>query len=193
MRATTRLVDGALNRRAGTVALYLAGLLVAVIALAKLGLTVNTTSSMPIGLYRVHPAAAIERGATVQVCAPDEVARLGAARGYLPPGNCASGRAPLLKIAVGIPGDIVVVRNDAITVNGQRLTPSARASHDTRGRPLDRIPVGTYVLGADQLWLWTPYARSWDSRYFGPVSLHAVRGVARLLIPFARLGDGGPS
>lgn len=182
------------NRRLASVALYLAALMLAVAGLAQLGLTLNVTASMPVGLYRLQRVSGpIPRGATVQVCAPDGIARLGAQRGYLPAGGCASGRAPLLKIVVAVPGDVVVVGERATTVNGRPLVPSSRARRDGRGRRLPAIPAGRYVLGPDELWLWTPYALSWDSRYFGPVPRRNVRGVAHLLLAFPPLLAGPAS
>jgi conjugative transfer signal peptidase TraF len=169
------------------VALYLCALIVAVAGLKSLGFTLNTTSSMPLGFYRVTPAdGVIARGSIVQLCVDRAVAAFGAQRGYLPAGSCASGRAPLLKYAVGVPGDVVVVSDSALSVNGRPLSPGSRAARDSRGRPLPHVPAGRYVLGPDALWLWTPYAKSWDSRYFGPVRMNEFRGIAH---PVIRLPD----
>ncbi len=48
------------------------------------------------------------------------------------------------------------------------------------GRPLPPFPSGTYQVRPGQLWLLSGHdPRSFDSRYFGPVPVANVQGVAR--------------
>ena len=59
-------------------------------------------------------------------------------RGYLAPGFCPSGLRPLLKQAVGMPGDTITMEPDAIhlsTGSGSSRWPAAR-HEDSAGRPL---------------------------------------------------------
>ena len=59
---------------------------------------------------------------------------------------------------------------------------AALIERDGEGRALPHGPLGTFTVPAGRVWLvssYNPY--SFDSRYFGPVALSAVRGVARPL------------
>jgi len=56
------------------------------ICVEALGFRINTTNSMPVGVWRLSPlAGALQRGEVVTVCLPDgPEARLAAERGYVP-------------------------------------------------------------------------------------------------------------
>jgi conjugative transfer signal peptidase TraF len=157
----------------------------ALAGLAALHLTLNLTASMPLGFYRkLAVERAPARGDVVLVCAPEALARFAVARGFLPPGTCATGTAPLLKRVAAVGGDVVELRADAVVVNGVPLPHSATRSTDTRGRPLPHFPGGRHVLRSGEIWLWTPSPIGWDSRYYGPLPVREVQAFAA---PFAVL------
>lgn len=143
--------------------------------------TVNFTESMPIGVYRLFSLdRPIARGDIVEICPPVQVVDI-----FLREGNahawssCGRGVSSLLKFVAAVGGDIVDLSNKAVVVDGVLLPGSATVSPHERHHAITQIARGRYVLKAGQLWLWTPYARSWDSRYFGPVSSVGVQGFAR--------------
>src|SRR4051812_7287753 len=70
------------------------------------GVRLNMTGSIPPGLYRVTRGP-VTRGNTVLACLPSKVAAFARARGYVPPGSCADGSAPVGKIVAAITGDTV--------------------------------------------------------------------------------------
>jgi conjugative transfer signal peptidase TraF len=140
---------------------------------------VNLSPSLPRGLYRpvsLPPA----RGRLVAACLPLSIARIGRARSYLPPGPCAGGSAPVLKILAALPGDRVEITASGILVNGFRLRNSGAHAADSHGRPLTPVPVGRYRLRGCY-WLAAPHPDSWDSRYYGCLPREALREV---LIPW---------
>src|SRR5262249_7953827 len=152
---------------------------------AVLGLSVvvrvNVSSSAPIGLYR-RLDRRVERGHLVVACIPPGVARLGRERGYLGPGSCPGDVQPVLKRIAALPGDFVEVGREAVTVNGTPVPYSDTATHDSRGRPLPHVPWGRIVVSPGEVWLLgSQTARSWDSRYFGPVPLDHVQAVHPVL------------
>ena len=63
------------------------------------GLRINSTPSMPRGLWQVVANdTPLRRGEIVTVCPPDtKLIRLGASRGYIPAGRCPGGYEPLVK------------------------------------------------------------------------------------------------
>jgi type IV secretory pathway protease TraF len=81
---------------------------------------------------------------------------------------------------VALPGDLVEVRDDALIVNGKRLD-APRSPRDDDGRAIPRIEAGRIAVSADRVWLWTPYRKGWDSRYFGAIPLRNVRYTANPL------------
>jgi len=145
-----------------------------------LGLSLNLTASMPVGLYRLQAVErAPARGDLIEVCLPLKLARFANGRGYLPPGPCAQHTAPLLKLVAAVPGDVVDAGPAGVRVNGRLLPGSAAKSVDSAGRPIPRLRPGRYRLRDGSVWLWTPCPRGWDSRYYGALPASGLRAFAR--------------
>jgi conjugative transfer signal peptidase TraF len=145
------------------------------------GLWINTTDSMPMGLWRGTQRQAARPGDVVLICLPaTPVPELGQVRGYIAPGPCPTGQEVLLKpIAAGV-GDTVKVSPAGISVNGREIANSAQLARDSRGRPLPHVAAGSYRVPAGQIWLISPHnPRSFDSRYFGSVPAGFVRSTVR--------------
>lgn len=167
----------AIARRALFPAILCAGIAVPVLSFELLGLRIGLTdSACPPGIYRMVKRAP-SRGDLVLACLPDAIAQLGTARGYLLRGRgCGDGIEPVGKRLSALPGDSVEVVPDYIAVNGQRLEHSATLSRDSSGRSVKHVAWGRYTVPTNQVWLFgTKDARSWDSRYFGPVPASSVR------------------
>lgn len=162
-------------------ALALGGAVAASGAAAQLaGFRVNVTPSVPLGLWRVHPASSIGRGDVVTVCPPDtELSRTARARGYFMHGSCPGSFMPLIKPVVAIAGDRVEVDEAGVRVNGELVAHSKPLARDTEGRPLTLPFEGERQVPVGQIVVVSTYNRlSFDSRYFGMVSAAGVRGVA---------------
>jgi conjugative transfer signal peptidase TraF len=139
------------------------------------GYRFNLTSSMPLGIWKKSTAS--HRGGYAAVCLlPDSAAsQMASERGYLPPGLCRGGLAPLLKRITAIPGDTVLLTDERVCVNDACLPNSRTLSNDSAGRPLIHYPHGSYRVSPGEYWLFsTNKERSFDSRYFGPVPESAV-------------------
>lgn len=143
----------------------------------------NTTGSMPIGLWRLAPVTGpLKAGQIVSVCLPAETARDAMERGYIGGGECPDNSEALIKRAVAVAGDVVTVSSSGLSVNGQLIDGTAPLANDTAGRPLGHMPPGEYSVFPGSVWVVTNHPRSWDSRYFGAVSLRSVTGIAEPLI-----------
>jgi conjugative transfer signal peptidase TraF len=145
-----------------------------------LGLRINTSPSLPMGLYVVTT----DRSANlVEFCPAEPFATLSLIRCYRDPGICRDGGAPLLKPVVAKAGDIVELSGRGISVNGLLLPNTAPLSKDTKGRPLAAWPFGRYPLTPGTVWVASSYhSRSFDSRYFGPVYETAIRHRLKALL-----------
>lgn len=160
----------------------LAGFLAAVVAfMNQAGFLINTTPSMPMGLWRVKPVMApFWRNQAISIC-PNNSAlfKLARTRGYIPAGNCPGRYESMLKTVAAIPGDTVTISNLGIQVNGKMLVNSTSKAFDAAGRYLPRLNPGRYQVALGTLRLISSHnPNSFDSRYFGPLPTKNIRGVA---------------
>jgi conjugative transfer signal peptidase TraF len=144
------------------------------------GIRVNASPSMPVGLYQVtsSPDATL-----VEFCPVEPFASIANARGYRQAGNCPDGGSPLMKPVVARAGDSVQLSEKGVVVNGTAILNSAPLLEDTAGRPLTSWPFGVYTVLPGTMWVVSDYhPRSFDSRYFGPVSVALIRNRLRPLL-----------
>lgn len=134
------------------------------------GLRLNTTRSIPLGLYRMS-ADPIVTGAYVLWCPPDRSEfDLAKERGYIGAGFCPGGYGYMMKKVVASAHDVVSVTDDGVMINGMLMPESLPMEADSMGRPLPRFRVTGHVLASSELLLMSDTnGRSFDARYFGPV------------------------
>ncbi|HBR52618.1 MAG TPA: conjugative transfer signal peptidase TraF [Nitrospira sp.] len=134
------------------------------------GLRLNTTRSIPLGLYRMSNDP-IVKGAYVLWCPPERLEfDLAKERGYIGEGFCPGGYGNMMKKVVASDHDIVSVTDDGVRVNGTLVPASQPFEEDSMGRPLPRFRVTDHVLASSELLLMSDTnSRSFDARYFGPV------------------------
>lgn len=143
-----------------------------------LGVRINTTPSMPYGVYQYVQRDA-EKGDMVALCPPAPWGALGKERGYTGEGLCDDGSRALLKIVAGVENDTVSFNCGHIQINGKIVQASGIRITDSKGRPLlsslsaGSIPVGMALVLA-------PVSDSFDGRYFGLVPLYSLRKVRTL-------------
>lgn len=143
------------------------------------GARINTTHSIPVGLYWMTDKP-IEKGAYVIFCPPpSDVFDEAKQRGYFRAGFCPGDYEYLMKKILAAKKDKVSVADDGVRVNGELLPFSAPLKADSYGRPLPVLRTD-YVLGDDDLLLMTDVsATSFDSRYFGLINRSHIKGVIR--------------
>lgn len=155
------------------------GMLIAASAIAVAGgFRLNLTPSEPLGLWRIEPLRrAVSVGDLVFVCLPSTEAFIEAwERGYLRYGLCPGGLAPLIKTVVALPGQHVVV-GENVAVDGRPIPASEVRPKDGEGRAIRPFVGG--AVPPDHLFLHSPFASSYDSRYFGPIPASGLLGLAR--------------
>src|SRR6185312_10220719 len=104
----------------------------------------NASASVPIGLYAIRPAGALQVTELVVVRPPAALASFLDERRYLPKG------VPMLKRVLALPGQAVCRTDRTITVD--EIAMGDALDRDSRGRPLPvwqgcrRIPAGQVFL-----------------------------------------------
>ena len=158
----------------------IAGFCVAVaLALAHAaGLRLNTSRSIPLGLYKMSHDP-IEKGVYVLFCPPERPEfDLAKERGYIGAGFCPGGYGNMMKKVLATHDDVVSVTDEGITINGT-LTPASQPFEaDSMGRLLPRFRVTDYVLAPSELLLMSDTnSHSYDARYFGPVDQDHIQSL----------------
>ena len=140
---------------------------------------INTSNSMPPGLYRVTQEP-LSRGVLVEECLPLELAKLARERDYLPKGSCPGEVGTILKQVVGLAGDRIEIGQNYVAVNGKLILNTATREKDAKGRAIPAIDRGTFTLKEGEVFLLaTNSPRSWDGRYMGPTKLADVIATLR--------------
>ncbi len=133
-------------------------------------LFVNTSTSLPLGFYRVTKVFDLKRGYVLRTCLPAKVGQAAVRRGYVRRGTCPSGSARIGKPIVALQGDTVVVSDGRIQVRGWGDHEALIYAHDRRGRSLANA-LGTHILQPGECFLLSTHSPfSYDSRYYGPIS-----------------------
>ena len=131
-----------------------AGVAIAGIAVLTLGAAgymagarINTTQSIPVGLYWTT-GQPVAKGAYVLFCPPEaNVFAVAKARGYIGAGFCPGGYGFLMKRVLAANGDMVSMSDDGVRVNAELLPLSVPLRMDKAGGHC-------YVLAAAVL-VWT--------------------------------------
>lgn len=156
------------------------GLAAIYIVANTLGVRINTSYSLPLGLYieTRDPAAPL-----IEFCPPGRFAKQSSERGYRTAGfACGDGAVPLLKPIVAREGDLVETTPKGIKVNGTLLPQTAPLLGDSHSRPLKPWPFGVYRVKVGTVWVASSYNRgSYDSRYMGPIATVQIRRRLRAL------------
>lgn len=144
----------------------------------------NLTDSMPLGVWLVGGVVGeLKRGDAVTVCLPTDTAKAAYQNGYIGIGLCADTYEPILKPIGAVAGDVVTVSSTGLAVNGVSMPNTVARQADTLGRLMNPVPPGEYRVEPGTVWIIAPrHELSFDSRYFGPVSLSAITGTASPLI-----------
>lgn len=140
------------------------------------GLRVNTTGSIPVGLYRLSHEP-VEKGQYVMFCPPDRpLFREAQKRGYIGAGFCPGGLGDMMKKILAAKGDQVTFTPEGVKVNDVLVPFSKPLNTDPSGRTLPRL-TGAVSLREGEFLLMTDRSReSFDARYFGIVTASQIQG-----------------
>jgi conjugative transfer signal peptidase TraF len=159
----------------------------AILFAKSFGYRINESRSLPLGLWRLSSLSRpLRAGDIVSFCPPDTPLFQDARRrGYLGYGACDGGYEPLLKPTVAVEGDEVTATSDGLRVNGRLLANAKPLTADRAGRPLPSPAAPAGAVPQGMVWVISSYnALSFDSRYFGPIPVAAIEGVAKPVLVF---------
>lgn len=159
-------------------------ILATILAMGTCGFRVNLTSSQPVGLWRIVSLdRSLLHGDLVFICPPaTPLMREARSRGYLRPGLCEEGVAPLIKTVAATPGQIIEI-GDHVRINGSELAHSQLMAMDSQGRPM--MPYRGGLVRAGTVFVHSDYPGSFDSRYFGPLPTENILGLAQEVWTYA--------
>lgn len=143
-------------------------LIVLITALYVLGIRINTSSSVPVGIWKIQKADI--RSLSIGDC-------VAVNKAYISTGVSAH----LLKYVAALPGDVMSKVRDSVYRNGCELPLSTIKTFNSHGETLGNVDY-PMVVPDGHIWLHSLHVRGFDSRYFGPVPVQkAVIGRATLL------------
>lgn len=134
-------------------------------------LVYNASDSVPVGWYRISPANSLASGDLVLVRLQPEASSMAAQRGYLP------ANVPLLKTVAAVAPQRVCMQGSQVRIDGVLV--ARRLRWDRQGRALPSWQACRCLVGDELFLLSSSNPASFDSRYFGPVSVGAVIGRAQ--------------
>lgn len=167
-----------MNRLLERIAIGGVGLLFLGIVCCAIGARINTTRSIPLGLYWTSSKPA-EKGDYVMFCPPPlGVFDIAKERGYIRAGFCPGDYGYMMKRILAAKNDAVTIADDGVRVNGRLLPFSTVLKADKGGRPLSRYQADNYTLNEYQVLLMTDVnPLSFDGRYFGPIDRSQIETV----------------
>lgn len=155
------------------------GVMMSVFMVCGLGVRLNATPSIPVGVYRLTNEP-IVKGAYVLFCPrPAAVFDMAKARGYLGSGYCPGGYGHLMKKILAVQDDVVSIGTDGVQVNGQLLPLSEPIKLDEAGRPLPNYYASWVLTSYEVLVMSDSNRGSFDGRYFGLIQRSQIEGVIR--------------
>jgi conjugative transfer signal peptidase TraF len=133
----------------------------------------NASASVPIGLYSVHSAHHLTVTALAVAYPAEPLAGWLEERRYLPRG------VPLIKPILALDGQTVCRVGPRITIDGREVGIAHEKDHSARPLPFWQ---GCRVIGPSEVFLMnSDEPASLDGRYFGPLPIASIAGLAEPL------------
>lgn len=149
------------------------GLLATIVSIIKEAgyhITYSVTPSMPQGFYLIVPIKKIARYDAVEFMPPKAALDFARDLHWVPENGF------IIKYVFAIPGDDVCVRDEAIWINGKKIGKVYRFY--AFGKLLPQTKICGKLVSDQYLLMSTKRQRSFDGRYFGPVTSLGILGRA---------------
>lgn len=136
----------------------------------KYHLTYQASDSMPEGLYFIRPVKKIARNEIVVFTPPPTI------QDFLDRRHWLTNQSWLMKRVVGMPGDFVCLKNHELWINQSPIGPVLL--EDKNHLPMPQLSFCRTLIPDEYFLMSTYIVRSFDSRYFGPVTSSLIQGEA---------------
>lgn len=137
------------------------------IACAAIGVKVNLSASMPLGLYKITDKVVLEKGDIVNFTVPNNAVIKQQYKKYplLSKPEC------FLKVIYGVAGDEIFINDKTVLVGDHQL------------RLIDGVStiLQPGVISDGFIFVGTPHDKSFDSRYYGLILSDTITGVYKPL------------
>lgn len=138
---------------------------------------VNTTHSLPRGIYRLYSPENIEKGDIVVFDIPDSAEEYVHGRNYVP-----SIVTTMMKIVASDSlEDNIRIDNGELTVNNENW--GAVKKYDSQGRKVPELTIEN-LKKENHLLLLSKVENSFDGRYFGVIPREKIKNKAELVMKF---------
>lgn len=146
-----------------------------------LGFRINTSDSIPRGLYRLMTEDRLKNHYILFCPDKRDAFQTAYERGYLGFGFCPGGTGYLMKKVVAVSGDRVSSTKEGVYVNGRLQDFSKPKSKDALFRLLPQWRISNYRLKEGEMLVMTDQSEwSFDGRYYGLIRQSQIKG---LLMP----------
>ena len=142
------------------------------------GVRINTTKSIPVGIYQTSNRA-IGKNSYVMFCPPQndlfDVARK---RDYIGAGFSPGGYGYMMKKILAAKNDIVTINENGVYINGALLPGSKPLKSDSADRAMPNYQIDNHLLSDNELLLMSDISNtSFDGRYFGFITRSQIKAV----------------
>ena len=144
------------------------------------GVRINTTKSIPVGIYQTSNRA-IGKNSYVMFCPPkNDLFDVARKRDYIGSGFCPGGYGYMMKKILAAKNDIVTINETGVYINGLLLPRSKPFKIDSAGRTMPKYQTDNHLLDDNELLLMSDVSsRSFDGRYFGFIDYSQIKAVIR--------------
>jgi conjugative transfer signal peptidase TraF len=151
--------------------------LVSLIFIKGLGLRINLTESIPIGVYKLNTNSIVKKGDYVEFCLNKRESEIAYMKSYIGTGSCWGKYEALAKRVIAEPKDDVTVTRDYIEINGNKYNQYKQKVYSQYGEKANLISYKNKILKGYFMVGDSDIVNSWDSRYYGQIPSSNIRGV----------------
>ena len=148
-----------------------------------LGGVVNTSSSIPRGLYtKIDKPLSV--GRYVNFCPPNRPDFQEALKqGQISAGSCPDGFGKIMLKVAAKRKNVVTINAEGVYVNDTLLPNSQPLTQNKNGRPLPKLNLNRYELKEDEVLLMSDSNKdTFDGRYFGVIDVEQIDSVLSPLL-----------
>lgn len=140
-----------------------------------LGYRINTTKSIPIGIYMITNKVPGKNDYVIFCPSDSSIFYEARKRGYIDIGFCPGNYGYMMKKIVAMEGDYVTISEKGVTVNNVFLPLSIPMKLDLQGNKLPQLNINSTLNKSEILLMSDVSTTSFDARYFGILNKQQIK------------------